>query len=92
MINNVETFTFATAILARGVEWYQGAGDERRCSALKFVGISGDVNRPGVFEVPMGTKYSELIYEYAGGILEGRNLLALRAFRTFLGIPARFHG
>src|SRR5258708_37837551 len=43
---------------------------------MKFVGVSGDVNRPGIYEVPMGTKYSRLIYEYAGGILEDRKLLA----------------
>jgi NADH:ubiquinone oxidoreductase subunit F (NADH-binding) len=42
---------------------------------MKFVGISGDVNRPGVFEVPMGTKYSELIYNHAGGILGNRKLV-----------------
>ena len=43
---------------------------------MKFVGISGDVLRPGIFEVPMGTTYSELIYENAGGIPDGRKLLA----------------
>jgi len=43
---------------------------------MKFVGISGDVNSPGVFEVPMGTKYSELIYQLAGGVLDNRKLLA----------------
>lgn len=74
-INNVETFTFATVILARGAEWFKAKGTNG-AFGMKFVGISGDVNRPGIYEVPMGTKYSDLIYNYAGGILEGRNLLA----------------
>jgi NADH:ubiquinone oxidoreductase subunit F (NADH-binding)/NADH:ubiquinone oxidoreductase subunit E len=75
VINNVETFTFATVILARGPEWFKTQG-KNGSAGMKFVGVSGDVNRPGVFEVPMGTKYSELIYEHAGGVLENRNLLA----------------
>ena len=73
-INNVETFAFATVILVRGVEWFKSQG-KNGSPGMKFVGISGDVNRPGVFEVPMGTKYSELIQEYAGGVLDGRALL-----------------
>jgi NADH:ubiquinone oxidoreductase subunit F (NADH-binding)/NADH:ubiquinone oxidoreductase subunit E len=74
-INNVETFTFATAILARGADWFKAQG-KNGSVGMKFVGVSGDVNSPGVFEVPMGTKYSELIYELAGGVLDNRRLLA----------------
>ncbi len=74
-INNVETFTFAAVILSRGADWFKAQGTNS-ASGMKFVGISGDVNRPGIFEVPMGTKYSQLIYEYAGGILGDRQLLA----------------
>jgi NADH:ubiquinone oxidoreductase subunit F (NADH-binding)/NADH:ubiquinone oxidoreductase subunit E len=73
-INNVETFAFATAILMQGVDWYKAQG-RNGSLGLKFVGISGDVVRPGVFEVPMGIKYSELIYEHAGGILGNKQLL-----------------
>ncbi|HWX93225.1 MAG TPA: NAD(P)H-dependent oxidoreductase subunit E [Terriglobales bacterium] len=74
-INNVETFTFATVILARGADWFKAQG-KNGSAGMKFVGVSGDVNRPGVFEVPMGTKYAELIHELAGGVLENRKLLA----------------
>ena len=76
VINNVETFANVPQILARGVEWYKtaGAGGSR---GLKFVGVSGHVARPGVFEVPMGTPMSEVIYRHAGGIRGGR---ALKAF------------
>lgn len=75
VINNVETFTFATAILARGADWFKAAG-KNGAAGMKFVGVSGDINSPGVFEVPMGTSYSDLIYKNAGGIRGGRNLLA----------------
>jgi formate dehydrogenase beta subunit len=75
VINNVETFTLATIILARGAEWYTKQG-KNGSVGMKFVGISGDVVRPGVFEVPMGITYSELIYDYAGGIPNGKKMLA----------------
>jgi NADH:ubiquinone oxidoreductase subunit F (NADH-binding) len=75
VINNVETFCLATVILTRGVDWYKSQG-KNGSVGMKFVGISGDVLRPGIFEVPMGTTYGELIYEHAGGISDGRKLLA----------------
>jgi NADH:ubiquinone oxidoreductase subunit F (NADH-binding)/NADH:ubiquinone oxidoreductase subunit E len=75
VINNVETFCLATVILARGADWYKAQG-KNGSVGMKFVGISGDVLRPGIFEVPMGTTYGELIYENAGGIAGGGGLLA----------------
>ena len=74
VINNVETFCLATVILARGADWYKAQG-KNGSVGMKFVGISGDVNRPGIFEVPMGVTYNELIYENAGGISDGKQLL-----------------
>jgi len=75
VINNVETFINVPQILARGIEWFavQGAGGSR---GLKFVGVSGHVARPGVFEVPMGAPMREVIYSHAGGIRGGRPLKA----------------
>ena len=75
VINNVETFVNVPQILARGVEWFiaQGVSGSR---GLKFVGVSGHVERPGVFEVPMGTPMREVIFKYAGGIRGGRSLKA----------------
>ncbi len=75
VINNVETFCLATVILARGADWFKAQG-KNGSVGMKFVGISGDVSRPGVFEVPMGTTYGELIFEKAGGISDGGKLLA----------------
>jgi NADH:ubiquinone oxidoreductase subunit F (NADH-binding)/NADH:ubiquinone oxidoreductase subunit E len=74
-LNNVETFANVPQILVNGVEWYksQGLGG---AAGLKFVGISGDVVRPGVFEIPMGLPMSEVIFNLAGGIVDGKKLKA----------------
>ncbi len=74
VINNVETFTYAAAILVRGVDWFKAQG-VNGSQGLKFVGISGDVVKPGVYEVPMGTTYEELIFRRAGGMKAGKKLL-----------------
>ncbi|MBI3670170.1 MAG: NAD(P)H-dependent oxidoreductase subunit E [Acidobacteria bacterium] len=75
VINNVETFINVPQILARGVEWYKAQG-QGGAAGLKFIGVSGDVRRPGVYEVPMGTPASELIFHHAGGLPEGKKLKA----------------
>ncbi|MGD0131706.1 MAG: NAD(P)H-dependent oxidoreductase subunit E [Bryobacteraceae bacterium] len=74
-LNNVETFANVPQILVCGVEWYksQGVGG---AAGLKFVGISGDVRKPGVFEIPMGLPMSEVIFNLAGGIVGGKKLKA----------------
>jgi len=75
VINNVETFINVPQILARGVDWFvaQGANGSR---GLKFVGVSGHVANPGIFEVPMGTPMRDVIYGRAGGVRGGRPLKA----------------
>lgn len=75
VINNVETFANVPQILARGVEWFKtaGVGGSR---GLKFVGVSGQVENPGVFEVPMGISMSDVIFGHAGGIRGGKKLKA----------------
>jgi formate dehydrogenase beta subunit len=75
VINNVETFANVPQILARGAEWYKAAG-VGGSRGLKFVGVSGHVERPGVYEVPMGTAMSDVIYGSAGGIRGERKLKA----------------
>ena len=73
-LNNVETFTHAITILGKGGEWYRNFG-RPGSPGVKFVGITGNVRQPGVFEVPMGITYRELIDDYAGGALEGREIV-----------------
>jgi NADH:ubiquinone oxidoreductase subunit F (NADH-binding) len=73
-LNNVETFTHAVTILGKGGDWYRNAG-RPGSPGVKFVGITGHVVNPGVFEVPMGTTYRELIYGLAGGPPPGREVI-----------------
>jgi len=92
VINNVETFANVPQILERGVDWYKSAG-VGGSAGLKFVGVSGDVRRPGVFEVPMGTPISELIFRYAGGLENGRTLKAFAPSGPSSGyLPAAMAG
>ena len=72
LINNVETFAWTVCITARGAEWWQAQG-VNGCGGLKAIAVSGHVEHPGVYEIPMGTPVSELI-ELAGGVSEGREL------------------
>ncbi|HEU4371229.1 MAG TPA: NADH-ubiquinone oxidoreductase-F iron-sulfur binding region domain-containing protein [Methylomirabilota bacterium] len=71
VINNVETFALVPSILNRGPEWFRAQG-RGGASGLKFVGISGDVVRPGVYEIAMGTPARAVIFNKAGGIAGGR--------------------
>lgn len=74
VINNVETFALASAVLINGPEWYTKQGING-VPGLKFVGISGDVIYPGVYEVQMGTSYRDLIYKFGGGLPAGKQLV-----------------
>ncbi|RMG41914.1 MAG: nitroreductase family protein [Planctomycetota bacterium] len=72
LINNVETLALATAIVVQGVDWWRAQGRDGY-RGLKFVSVCGDVERAGVFEVPFGTPFSEII-ALAGGVREGREV------------------
>ncbi len=74
LINNVETFALATSIVHHGSAWWNEQAAENY-AGLKFVSISGDVAKPGVYEIPVGTTVTELI-ERAGGMRNGQPLKA----------------
>jgi NADH:ubiquinone oxidoreductase subunit F (NADH-binding)/NADH:ubiquinone oxidoreductase subunit E len=74
-LNNVETFANVPQVLIRGVDWYKAQG-QGGAAGLKFVGISGDVCKPGIFEIPMGLPMSDVIFKLAGGIPGGKKLKA----------------
>lgn len=76
VINNVETLCWVPAILLRGGDWYRTQGING-ATGLRFVSVSGDVRRPGVYEVPLGQTVRQLIHDTAGGMREGRRLLAI---------------
>ena len=75
VVNNVETLFFVPVILSQGVNWMKTSG-RNGSLGVKFVGVSGDVVKPGVFEVPMGTSYRDVVEGLAGGVAPGRTLKA----------------
>jgi formate dehydrogenase beta subunit len=86
LMNSVETFAHVPVIASRGAGWWkqQGIGDH---SGLKFFAVSGHVERPGVYCVPMGTTARQLL-ELTGGVAGGRQLGAIQpggASSNFLG-------
>ena len=76
IVNNVETMSHVPHIVANGAEWFQKIGVEKSTGTTIF-GVSGDVVRPGTYELPLGTPLRELVFDYAGGIPEGRALKAV---------------
>jgi NADH-quinone oxidoreductase subunit F len=72
-VNNVETFCHVPHIVGKGVEWFRGFGTEKSPGTTLF-GVSGHVVRPGLFELPLGTRLDEIIHEHAGGVPEGRKI------------------
>lgn len=88
LINNVETFAHVPAIYLKGAEWFIEQG-EGNAAGLKFFALSGDVNHPGVYEVPMGISARKLIEDYGGGVSGGRELMAIMPGGTSSGfLPA----
>jgi NADH:ubiquinone oxidoreductase subunit F (NADH-binding) len=74
LINNVETFANGPGIVKNGGAWWSALGTPG-CPGPKFFAVSGHVEKPGVYQVPLGTTARELI-ALAGGVSGGRKLLA----------------
>ena len=84
-VNNVETLASVAPIIARGAEWYAGLGlgDHK---GTKLISLSGDITRPGNYEVPIGLPLSTLLYDWAGGPGAGREVQAV----TMAGLSGGF--
>jgi [NiFe] hydrogenase diaphorase moiety large subunit len=65
VVNNVETFTWVVSILGKGAAWFKGFGTEKS-AGLKLFSVSGDVARPGVYEMPWGITVNDLLKEVGG--------------------------
>lgn len=74
-INNVETFASVPVILEKGAEWFLGLGKPNN-GGTKIFCVTGHVNNPGNFEIPLGAPFRELL-EMAGGMRHGRQLKAV---------------
>jgi NADH-quinone oxidoreductase subunit F len=75
VINNVETLMSVPDIVVHGPEWFRELGTEKS-PGTKIVTVSGKVERPGNFEVPLGTTFRVVLEELAGGVLGGKALKA----------------
>lgn len=82
LVNNVETLCNIPRILYKGAAWFTQVGTEK-CPGTMMFSLSGAVNRPGVYEMPMGVTIRELIEKCGGGVPGGRNIKAV-----FPGGPA----
>jgi NADH-quinone oxidoreductase subunit F len=77
-INNVETLAAVPHIMVRGAEWYKGLClSNPKSTGTKLISICGHVQRPGNYEVTMGTPVREILYDMAGGPLPGRTFKAV---------------
>jgi NADH-quinone oxidoreductase subunit F len=72
-VNNVETFCHVPHILRNGAAWFKGFGTDKSPGTTLF-GVSGHVARPGLYELPLGTRLDSIIFEHAGGIPGGRKV------------------
>lgn len=73
IVNNVETICNLPPIVTLGAEWYTSMGTEKS-AGLKIMSVSGAVNRPGNYEIPLATPLRSLIDDYAGGMKAGRRI------------------
>jgi NADH-quinone oxidoreductase subunit F len=76
IVNNVETLTNVPFIISRGADWYKSIGTEKS-PGPKIFSLSGCVNRPGNYELPLGTTFRELIFDHGRGIPEGHKIKAI---------------
>jgi len=75
VVNNVETICNIPGIVANGVDWYQGLG-LGEFVGTRISGVSGRVNNPGCWEVPVGITFRQLLEDFAGGMQDGYELKA----------------
>lgn len=75
-INNVETIANVPPIINKGWEWFSKIGEPKHPGTILF-GVSGHVNKPGVYELPSGTLLTDIIYNYAGGVPGNKKILCV---------------
>lgn len=91
VVNNVETLCCVPHIVERGADWFLGLS-RGADGGTKLYGVSGRVKRPGLWELPLGTSFSEILEEHAGGMQDGyecRAVLPGGASTAFL-MPEHF--
>lgn len=76
VVNNVETLANVPLIVNRGVDWFRSHGTEKS-PGTKIFSLSGNIKRPGNYEVDLGTPLSYIINDLGGGVPDGRKLKAI---------------
>jgi NADH-quinone oxidoreductase subunit F len=76
VINNVETLSNIPFIILNGAGRFLQAGLPKD-GGTRIFGVSGMVKNPGIYELPMGTSLRDIIFQYAGGMKEGKKLKAV---------------
>ncbi len=76
LVHNIETLACIPHIILRGPEWFAGIGTAES-KGPKIFSVSGHVNHPGNYELPLGTTLREIIYEHAGGVRSNRHIKAI---------------
>lgn len=87
VVNNVETLSTVTHILRNGTDWFRSIGTKDSPGTMIFT-LTGDVNRPGMYELPLGTPLQTLIQTCGGGVKIDRRLQAVFSGPTNAVIPA----
>ena len=76
IVNNTETLAHVPGILRNGAQWYRDLGIGN-AAGTKLYSLSGDVLRPGLYELPMGTSLETLVFQHGGGMLQGKEFKAV---------------
>ncbi|MEE3233163.1 MAG: NADH-ubiquinone oxidoreductase-F iron-sulfur binding region domain-containing protein [Candidatus Latescibacterota bacterium] len=85
VVNNVETLAAIAPIVRHGPDWYRGLGLGEH-NGTKLISLSGDIQYPGNYEIPIGLSLPTLLNEWAGGPLKGRAIQAV----TMAGLSGGF--
>jgi NADH:ubiquinone oxidoreductase subunit F (NADH-binding) len=89
-VNNVETLSSVPGILRFGPDWFREVGTERSPGTMIFT-LVGDVQRPGIYELPLGVTMNQLLYDIGGGPLPGHEFkVVVPGASNPVMIPAHF--
>lgn len=91
VLSNVETFACLHHIIRNGGQWFKDLAITESGAGTKLFGISGKVNKPGCYELPMGVRLSEIIEVHAGGMLAGSEYKACLPGGASTGFLPREH-
>jgi len=91
VLSNVETFACLPHIIRNGGQWFKDLAKTEDGSGTKLFGVSGKVNKPGCYELPVGVRLSEIIEVHAGGMLAGSEYKACLPGGASTGFLPREH-